>query len=368
LGLSGFAWLVPLGVSIVCVAFTSKRIRMAFLPFLPWLLYLLHKTDFSNSDAVQRIGILVAPVFIGLAASSFSFRGVVSIRQVFKVILVGSICFYGLAVLMAGGDFNPSSGWYVPEGASMTLVLVGLYYYIASEQPRTHRIMIIALIFAYLLFTQSRGALLAFSFLLVFGPGKLSYRTRILATIAISIVGIYVFRSDVFQEITFRGQGGQLSDLLSFDPEVVRTGGRLTAWPEYLDGVTNIWFGEGSAASVAFGNRLFGSGFWSHPHNEYIRVYFDYGIVGGVLFLVPYVYLMIALRKKTKLAVQLDNLRRFCIAALLAFFLQAVTGNIVMYCAWYGNFLFAIIGIYLSATPELRNRERSFVKKEAFVS
>jgi len=100
--------------------------------------------------------------------------------------------------------------------------------------------------------------------------------------------------------------------------------------------------------SVDFGNITFIR--WSHPHNEYIRILFDYGFLGAILFLIPILNLAYQCFKGTRHALT-EETKFLCSVGLwgiIAMFLLAITGNVLMYVAWYGNLLFALIGFGLS--------------------
>jgi len=181
---------------------------------------------------------------------------------------------------------------------------------------------------------------------MIFGLREISLRKRVVLGFLLFSIGIILFMSVHVQENLFRSGHGTIKDIISCDPALLNVGGRLTAWPIYINGIENIWFGDGSTASVIFGNATFGAGKWSHPHNEYIRVLFDYGVFGVVLLSIPIVWLLVLLYKKGR-SNNANDMRWICFAGfngIFATLLLGISGNVLMYVAYIGNMLFATIG------------------------
>lgn len=98
--------------------------------------------------------------------------------------------------------------------------------------------------------------------------------------------------------------------------------GRLEAWDFFLKGAeTSPWFGKGlGAALVANDGSLF-EGFVV-PHNEYIRFYYDGGIIGAVLLFASILYMF----RKVYLASAKD-LRLYVAVLMIGFLIYSISDN-----------------------------------------
>lgn len=353
--LAGLMWLLPLGISILMALAHLKKVKFYILPWIPWSVYLVMRTDFSNAEAIQRLAILSTPLFVGIAAST---AVIVSYRLINKAILwviVLSILVYVLAVISSGTFSATESTWYLPEGASMTFLFLGLIQAVKYDINKFRKILFAMIVFI-LFISESRGTLLALMSTVLIAPFGYDLKKRGIMLAILVVIAIFVFKQESFQEVMFREHNKGTSNISNIEISQIKTGGRLTAWPIFLSGISNIWFGQGTAASSTFGQMKFGQGKWAHPHNEYIRVLFDYGIVGFLLLLFPALNLIYCFFTKLKKADQsLKWMIRICIGGVIAILFQGFTGNILLYSAWYGNILFLFIGLTYSA---LRQKER----------
>lgn len=98
--------------------------------------------------------------------------------------------------------------------------------------------------------------------------------------------------------------------------------GRLEAWDFFLKGAeASPWFGKGlGAALVANDGSLF-EGFVV-PHNEYIRFYYDGGIIGAVLLFAAILYLFRNVIRATA-----KELRLYLAALMIGFLIYSISDN-----------------------------------------
>ena len=93
----------------------------------------------------------------------------------------------------------------------------------------------------------------------------------------------------------------------------------------------------------------------THPHNDWLRFLYDYGIVGAGLFLLTVIAQVRHLLKKARMCE--GEIRTFFFGAastFLPFVLMMFTDNIVLYAAFYGNLQFTIIGLAYAAEKRAR--------------
>lgn len=303
-----------------------------------------YKTDFSEREASQRFFIFLTPLVTLSACSAFRMVTIKMIRTALSVLSVFSILIYILAVI-ASGTFLALTSWYSLAGIAMTFTLLAVaacadlsvYFYRAISR--------LIIYFLILFLSESRMPVLVVPFIFGFGLNYLSWKRKAIFAIAVILGGLGLFYTTPVQENLFRKGYGTLEELFSFDPAVVNSSGRLVAWPELINGIENRWLGDGATSSAEFGYATFRG--WTHPHNEYIRILFDYGIVGFILLSIPSLHLLIVLFQnamRRRYDPSMRWLYAVCINGFLAMLLLGITGNVLMYISYIGNMLFAIIG------------------------
>ncbi len=130
--------------------------------------------------------------------------------------------------------------------------------------------------------------------------------------------------------------------------------GRLEAWDFFLKGAeASPWFGKGlGAALVANDGSLF-EGFVV-PHNEYIRFYYDGGIIGAVLLFASILYLF---RKVYRASAK--ELRLYVAALMIGFLIYSISDNTLSTLQFILPFC-----IYLNASSILPGHDMEKSAKE----
>ncbi len=108
----------------------------------------------------------------------------------------------------------------------------------------------------------------------------------------------------------------------------LNTSGRTRIWAVVTEAaIEKPWFGHGPGFSAALTERYFpGVG---QPHNDYLRIFADFGVIGLVLFWVPMIVLLVRLFVR---AVRNDETREWsAFLVLLAIAMVSVTDNIIVY-------------------------------------
>jgi len=297
---------------------------------------------------------LWTPVLAGYFASIVRSRAVTrkavldTTYGVFTVILIA----YAIAATYSG-EWTAISNWFAAPGFSMTLVLVAAVSTVAHFESKSKKhAAVVAVCFAAAFMSQSRNPVLVIPTLFLLGYLRNVRSIKVIVVIGAMLLAAHIaFYQEAVQQSLFRSGSGTYSDLLELDAADLRTGGRLFAWPIFLENIPNWWVGGGSASSARFGREYF-FGRWAHPHNEYIRVVFDYGLIGLGLLMIPLVALYRRLGDvlgSTSDATFLANVMRL---GLIGMALLAATGNVLVYMAWYGNLLFCIGGFAFNRRAE----------------
>lgn len=359
----GWAWAIVLLISLGYLFLKRQQPFSAiWFAWAPFFIYVLFRSDMTNKDDLQRFAILLTPVLAGMAVSSLRFGNIEKVQRYFYILLYLTTANYLVAFIQTG-ESNGFTTWNIPHGFCMTLTLTAIAGVVDWARGIKRGLHALGISYLICFLTVSRMPILTIPFLMLFGPFTISRKKKVGIAIFLCLAAIYAFTLQPVRENIFRKHSGLLEagtyrDVIELDPAVVSSGGRLTAWPYYFDMIKERPFwGYGGTATVKFGNFMFGG--WSHPHNDYIRLLFDYGIVGLILYLSPYVLLLIKCYRRIRF--EADDVRwlyRVSAGGLLAGLILMITGNAMMYVAWFGNLLFATIGAAFSATkPLLANNQ-----------
>jgi O-antigen ligase len=202
--------------------------------------------------------------------------------------------------------------------------------------------------FIVCLITVSRMATFAILGMLLLSQfaGKLRILHFIKTLAVIFVIGI-VFYSQPVQERFFFGGSGGFKDVFAgnFD-----TSGRFNLWPDLLHGIEQRPFwGHGSSSSRLASLRIACMG---HPHNDYLRILYDFGLMGFLpfwgFFVYKFVYYAYCIRKRHF---------QICVAPFLAisgFFCLALTDNLVEYTTNFMYPLMLMVGLADGAVQKAR--------------
>jgi O-antigen ligase len=350
----GWAWVIVLILSVVFLIPNRRRkpIGWSWLAWLPWFVWMCEKTDFNNPAAVQRLLIFTTPVLALWVTQSFREFTFDMLCRCFRLLAIGSVVLYVLAAVLSGSP-SALAEWYSIAGIAMTFTLLAVEAMSAFVLNARKGLLLFGLYLLILLVTESRMPVLLLPLLFILGSRFRQPLLKPALSLAMIVGGLILFYSDPVQENLFYRGSGSLADAFSFDPEVLNVSGRLNAWPQFIDSIENIWLGDGATVSMEFGNITFDG--WSHPHNEYIRIVQDYGIVGAILLSIPVVVMLVQLFRARPDPV-VDPKRRWfwstCFFGIVAMLLLGISGNVLMYVAYIGNLLFASIGCYWASEPD----------------
>jgi hypothetical protein len=285
----------------------------------------------------------------------------IDISTPYTVLLLVICALYITAVLISGDNqgFNrETEAWFAAPGVSMTLVFISAVGIALFDKGRNLGLALILLCWLISLFSESRNPVLIIPVLFLLFTTRLSPFYKLLIFLFILLIAIASFFTATIQENIFREGRGSIEDFFSFDYTVLKTGGRLYAWPLYIENVSNYWTGGGTSASANFGRSLF-DGKWSHPHNEYIRLLFDYGIIGIILYAIPLIKMYrVCSTREGMVSDNLSFIYRIGKIGIIAYLLLGLTGNALVYSVWFGNLLFSTIIIAISS-----DKIKSFVVK-----
>ena len=161
----------------------------------------------------------------------------------------------GVIALVIAAWYGPRRRWY-----TATVGLVGLATVVVSGSRMVSLIVLV---------------------LLVTAPGlRLPKAGRVLLAVSlVTLIGL-ASTTTAFQQRWFQSdEGGTLLDLVTL--EDLQTSGRFEVWPVVAEACGFTLFGHGAGAADTFSSTA--SVYFPEPHNEYLRVWCDTGLIGSLL-------------------------------------------------------------------------------------
>ena len=203
--------------------------------------------------------------------------------------------------------------------------------------------------FVILLLTGTRGPLIAaLAMIAVFLLDliKQFIKGRVNRIIPLTLFIVVLVASIFWQLDNFKKRSFERST-----DEVIDTSGRAEAWNFFLDGVKDSpWFGRGLGSVLVSNDGSIYQGFVV-PHNEYIRFYYDSGIIGVLLLFLALFYVF------RKVYIRLaPEIKPYFFAFIMGVLIYSISDNTLSTIQFIVPFC-----IYLSA---LRNLNDHQIRKE----
>jgi O-antigen ligase len=275
--------------------------------------------------------------------------------------LIGAAVFLvrGFSGFMWGGDFRYSSGLLHASPFSMYMfALFGLCYGLwrAGRGGRFGALAVVFGVQALMSETRITWAAMAFGVLVIEGLMGKATRSLVRAAgtiVAIGTVFFYVMQHSI--GLQHRLFGGELDPGSSFAEMVqnVNVTGRTVVWAAtYQDYWShNHWIGQGAGSSAPFLAGLFEQA--GVPHNEYLRILHDIGVVGLALFLAGIIGLFRLLRSLLGKSItkQQRLFVKVALALLVGYSVIAISDNPLDYYFFFSQYVFFCIGLATVAIP-----------------
>lgn len=358
---TGWLWLVYLALGILVLlvervmSVPRQKIAFPYKPWLPWVgliwlstLWLRDPIEVGLQDAMQ----ITMPILCAVVASIFvtNDRQLKSLTRSFFVTLV--LLYLTVAAARSGGfDDVDWSGAMRPLG--MTAALIGGVY-LAQPWRGAWRYLGWGLCLLVGVITQARIITVSMMVLPLLNPVAKGMFKRVALALSMGVLAVGVFYSSAFQSRFFYTGSGTLTDVAQGK---VDTSGRFEAWPAVWE---EAWrhpvLGSGIGSTHAFISRI-----WDDVnlvHCDFLRVGFELGLVGLVLFVVSFVWQTWELWRQTRTT---SGLTRAAFGAalmgMIVFWINATTDNPLGYNLWYMDPLFALIGAAYGAANATALRE-----------
>jgi O-antigen ligase len=345
---TGWMWvlLLLIGVALLAVELVfhrETRIHFRWGPWAVWVGYLwlslawCETLDRRNlQDALQTS----MPVLLGVLGSVFVRREehLRGLLRAFAITLVP----LAVVVLMPHLVKSLATEAFLSNRSAGLLAALIAAVLIAGYPPRLLPAMLgWAACGVLIAITGSRMAGLAAMLVVAVHPWYTNRWQRFGAMLLPVVCMVVVFNSPAFQERSFYGGSGSLSDLADGD---VNTSGRFEVWPSIWEAA---WkqpvLGHGIGSASAFVASVWPD--MAHPHNDYLRVGFELGLVGLALLVSVAGWQMIDLYRKMRGTEGV--LRQGLIASFLGLavlMIVAATDNALVYNLLVTDPLFVLIG------------------------
>ncbi len=354
--LTGWGWVTILLLSTARVVLHSKAVTFPVWIWAPWVGYVLVRAFGGYEFAWQSTAQIVCPVVAGVAASTYHFASAdiasihTLIRRAFLAYCVGFILFVAPASI-SNVEF---SGF--PGGAISALLFQSVFLanYVLNGR-RAQDVICYLLAVAVPFVSGNRGPLVASLGLLIFAIMPISMRRRLLFVVLAGLLGVGMFYSPKIQHKMFYSGHGTLSDLRPDSPDL-NSNGRGTLWPALLAGMEEkSWLGQGGNADRTW---LLDHGLSTYlPHNDWLRVLFNYGWFGVILYALTMGAQIFHLRRLMHIPnAGLRALVGAAASCVVPYMFVMFTDNVLIYCQAFTVPALAIIGVAYGAAYKTRRR------------
>lgn len=311
----------------------TAKLEVTPIPWPMWAFVLVIPVGFATAamnnasitlDSIQNACVYVS--FVGAIAFAAATKSPLLVTRGWDLMTTVSTWFaYVTFVLVALG--------LVPNPRPMAIVGLIALAVVAPRPPKNYWMMFAPFVLvAGMALSLSRTSTAVGLFLLAFivlrrqrGSGKPARRiSRALLMLVAAATSAYLL---VVYYAPFRDRFLAGDNALLIGDVAISTQGRDKFWGLLLSESTNEWLGHGIGAAAQAINEQFPR--MNHPHNEYLRFLFDFGIIGASLFVAGYLILMWRVFRRAR---RTDHpLHWTALMALIGVGIVAITDNPFVY-------------------------------------
>lgn len=248
--------------------------------------------------------------------------------QVFKV----SALLYGFGILISG----PGSSVIMGARAFALYIIIGVSWYLAEFRYHKSKALFWFLLIELVLALSFSRMATAIS-LILFPISQASFKrlkdiARTISALLLIILlawSAFTFITPVRERFTSQGDNAEIAGIK------VNTSGRAEFWePIYASMMESPLFGKGpgSVAEIVLSVNDTTGG---HPHNDYLRIFHDFGILGSILWLLGYFGLLVKTfrnwLKADEVKSRTATIHLAAFLAMLAIAMAMLTDNVIVY-------------------------------------
>ena len=348
--LTWIGWLVPLLLSSVIVLF-SNDLRIKIRHWALWALVVFFYSVISlNDNALQRGLMLLTPLMIAEASARSRYSKSLTVSNILKALAINEvliITLLGYEIYIGSVDLD----FLATQSIAMVLYAWIFFHAFLFFNRITYLVFFSAALIIPVM-SVSRMATAAALSVIVLNLAPMKARHRLLAVIAgLSLLSVVVLSSSFSAKSGVVGFDGLYQALTSGE---IQTNGRIAVWQLLGDRIMDApLFGHGGNSSQPLlrGNLAF-----DHPHNDWLRLVFEYGFFGVAVFLIS-----IALQTKDYLStagkvndIETIFIIRTAISLYIPFCILMITDNILLYASFFGGIHFFLLGLCKAKTVRYR--------------
>ena len=326
LSISGIRWILTGGIILVIMTIASSKVRLLkqHIPFLLFAIWVTFRWGISSHNANGLKDIL----FYSLPSLIWIYTIFVLVLSKNKELLFKKLetlllyCalvpLFLYVILIPIGlihlSKNGPDGLFGPRAVTTFLLIIlslslANWKYAVSRKQKRLGIFISLVTFSLILFTLSRMTTITGLVLIALFRLKSPKFTKVFigGTLGMVLAGLILLGIPSFRERLFFSTPRNINEVFSsFD-----TQGRGNYWTvTYAHAIQSPWIGWGpGTARILIANTYYQGRFSEyHPHNEYLQVFHDTGIIGLLLVLSAWIPIQLSYWKKWLVADLSKNL------------------------------------------------------------
>ncbi len=366
--LSFLGWMLPLVVAITHLVLYVGRVKFPLALWVPWIGWVAGYTLLADSpNALQRGIMLLTPLAVAAAFSTLR-----PTQELFDRIdrwILGFLWVFlaaaGIATgLLAEGTLYDTTNF---AAGSITASLLACWFatrYVLLRRPRDLVLWLLMAAVPVLANTRTGMVAVALTLPLVLAPWSMLRRLLILA--ALPAIGLALFQTERIQKKMFYSGSGTVEEAVTavynmftgdgYVEADFATSGRSVLNLVLRRGLENAYFfGHGANTTEAISLRITRV---AHPHNDWLRLRYEYGLIGTLLFAAT---VLIQAWHGRRLARRLPsplNIHLYTgVSAFLPMAIFMLSDNVILYVAWFGNLQFAMLGLGYAIAHQVRLAE-----------
>lgn len=357
---SYLGWIVPLLGCGAAFFLYQRRVRFPIKLWLPWVIWVLSYLVFAEADnALQRSVMMLTPLVVGAGFSTIRVDASLVIK--FGIWINRFFWFFLAAAgvstgLLAAGQLNAVSSF---SAGSISASLLAVWYVARYTNGDRRALAYWAILALIPVLANTRTGMVAVALTLPLTLAPLSIKKRLIAVALLLVAAIFAFQTEhIQQKMFFSGQGtvadaiAGLSGMFGGDEAVsgdFATSGRKSMNDALVAGLDDAyWFGYGTNTTEAIS---FNIARVTHPHNDWLRLRYEYGLLGLFIFVLTMLAQMWHAFRRAKW-LRSSPVAVFLYAGAGSFIPMALfmaSDNIMLYAAWFGNLQFAMLGLGYAA-------------------
>ncbi|MDC3727401.1 O-antigen ligase family protein [Rhodococcus sp. Rp3] len=214
-----------------------------------------------------------------------------------------------------------------PRSVALVLVVLVAVTVVMPKRSKFDKVLPLLLTAACAL-TLSRTAFFVAAILIPLSMLFTAGRDRLVKLLAAAIPAYYVMYLLITSWAPLRDRFLEGDAAYKVGGVAVNTSGRAVLWEMTIDSWHEaLWAGQGPGAATAMISRQFRN--ISHPHNEYLRMLHDFGLIGFLFFTVGLAMLIVATWRRARLLG--DPIHKAATLALIGIAAVSFTDNVVVY-------------------------------------